>query len=282
MPGSSTRTGWVDRLIGVTGSGGPFGTVQLGRLAVDGALAGPHPKMSLSTIAETTLNGANTATERRRWSKTLRAMYADAPAAVSEAADTALTALATATRLARDGYRPAHGASYPSSDLGTALRDTAHLIKAGVGLRVAFIDFGDCDFHSALGTLQEGLMLDYLNDVGRSLAAFATDLGAALGKVTVVTLSEFGRRVEENGNQGADHGHGNAMVVLGGGVRGGQVWGDWPGLAPDRLDNGDLAGTTDYRTVLAELLEKRTGTPTSGVFPGLTSNRLGMFKPLAS
>lgn len=98
-----------------------------------------------------------------------------------------------------------------------------------------------------------------------------------MSDVTLVTLSEFGRRVAQNGSGGLDHGHGNVSLVMGGGVRGGQVYGRWPGLAAANLDNGDLAGTTDYRTILAEALEKRAQLSSSTVFPLLGTDRLGMF-----
>jgi uncharacterized protein (DUF1501 family) len=109
------------------------------------------------------------------------------------------------------------------------------------------------------------------------LAAFATDLGPSLADVTVVTLSEFGRRVEQNGSGGVDHGHGNLVMVLGGGTVGGQVYGTWPGLAPDALVDGDLAGTTDYRTILGEILQKRCGAGSLGsIFPGFSGTELGL------
>jgi uncharacterized protein (DUF1501 family) len=103
-----------------------------------------------------------------------------------------------------------------------------------------------------------------------------------MDRVTVITLSEFGRRIKENGSGGTDHGHGQAVMMLGGGVRGGQVHGTWPGLAEVDLVDGDLAGTTDYRTILAEALEKRCGAGSlSTVFPGLGSDRLNAFKARA-
>ena len=122
-------------------------------------------------------------------------------------------------------------------------------------------------------------MHDNLTGFGNALAAFAADLGPAMSRVVVVTLSEFGRRVMENDSGGVDHGHGNAVFVMGGGIRGGSVYGRWPGLAPNDLVLGNLKGTTDYRTILAELLEKRCGLSGHQVFPGLGSSRLGLAKP---
>jgi uncharacterized protein (DUF1501 family) len=122
-------------------------------------------------------------------------------------------------------------------------------------------------------------MYDHLHDLAISLAAFAKDLGSAMAKVTLVTLSEFGRRVAQNGSNGLDHGHGNAVLLLGGGVNGGKVYGRWPGLAPTHLVAGDLAGTTDYRTVLAEILQRRCQLGSvSGVFPGFQYSPLGVVR----
>jgi uncharacterized protein (DUF1501 family) len=173
----------------------------------------------------------------------------------------------TARQLKADGYTPANGAAYPhrvpggpyqGSDLSKALMDVARLIKAQVGLQIVCLDYDDWDMHADLGTVGSGRFHDRLSEWAACIAAFLTDLGpAGMDHVTMVTLSEFGRRVEENGDRGVDHGHGNVMLMFGGGVAGGEVHGTWPGLAPDKLDDGDLAGTTDYRDVLAEVLTER-------------------------
>ncbi len=145
-------------------------------------------------------------------------------------------------------------------------------MKADVGLQVAAVDYGDWDMHTDMGTVQSGWLHDKLDELSRSLDAFATDLGAKLGDVTLVTLTEFGRSLVENGSGGVDHGHGQAVLLLGGGVQGGQVHGTWPTLEPGALAGGDLAGTTDYRQILAEILEKRCeGSEISTVFPGVSS-----------
>jgi uncharacterized protein (DUF1501 family) len=202
-------------------------------------------------------------------------MHAGAKSAVADPARLALRALGTAAALpdapADDGY--------PDGDLGDALRDVARLVRAGVGLRVATVDFGDWDMHVGLGRVEDGWMARQLTELGEALAAFATDLGPDLGRVTLVTLSEFGRRVEENASGGLDHGHGNLMLVLGGGVNGGRMHGGWPGLAPGALLDGDLPATNDYRTVLAEVLERRCGVAGTQVFPKLGSARLGVVRP---
>ncbi len=176
---------------------------------------------------------------------------------------------------------PANGAVYPDTGLGNALQDIARLIKADVGLQVAAVDYGDWDMHVDMGTFDTGWMHDHLTELSDSLAAFGTDLGStALQDVTLVSLTEFGRRVEENGSGGMDHGYGQAVMMLGGGIKGGQVHGLWPGLAPTDLIDGDLNGQNDYRRVLAEILEKRCEASTvSDVFPGLDSPRIEIDEP---
>ena len=128
--------------------------------------------------------------------------------------------------------------------------------------------------HAGMGTVDTGWMHDHLSELGTALDAFATDLGGKLDDVTLVTLTEFGRRIEENGSGGTDHGYGQTVFLLGGGVKGGQVHGIWPSLALDKLLDGDLAKTTDYRSILAEILEKRCeASSVSEIFPDLPSDR---------
>src|SRR5206468_1866313 len=148
---------------------------------------------------------------------------------------------------------PANGAEYPRGPFGEALRQIAQLIKANVGLEVAFADMPGWDTHVAQGAERGQLALRF-REFGGALAAFARDLGDKMADVVVITMSEFGRTVAENGNRGTDHGHATAMLVLGGGVRGGRAYGRWPGLAPQQLFEGrDLAVTTDFRSLLTDL-----------------------------
>ncbi len=281
-PGSSLRTGWLDRTMGLTGAGTAFAGAQVGQSMAAPAFAGPQAKMTLSSVSDFRMYSAWDAAEGLRWKTALTAMHVGRPELTAGPARTALAALSTVDTLRTTPYLPAGGAQYPEGDLGPALRDVAQLIKADVGLRVAAVDFGDWDMHADLGSHDDAYGWQYrkLSEVARSLAAFAADLGPRLGGVTVVTLSEFGRRVYENGSGGVDHGHGNAVLLLGGGggVVGGRVYGRWPGLAEADLTDGDLAGTTDYRTVFAEVLERRCGVTASTVFPGLGSERLGAFR----
>ncbi len=275
-PGASVRTGWLDRVSSAQGTGGAFATVGVGADANQQALVGPAPELLIGSLKDFSLSGGKDAAERARWTTALAAMHRGARSSVATPARRTLGALGVAAALREADYTPSGGADYPNGDLGDALRDVAKLIKAGVGLRVATVDFGDWDMHQGLGRVSGGWMTRQLTELGEALAAFATDLGPAMAGVNLVTLSEFGRRVQENASGGLDHGHGNAMLLLGGGVVGGRVHGQWRGLAPADLDAGDLPAANDYRLVLAEILERRCGVAASAVFPGLGSGRLGL------
>jgi uncharacterized protein (DUF1501 family) len=166
-------------------------------------------------------------------------------------------------------YQPENGADYPRSPFGQALRQIAQLTKANVGLEVAFADVGGWDTHVNQGAAQ-GQLAGRLDDFSRSIAALVADLGDRMADTVVLTMSEFGRAVNENGNRGTDHGHGNAMLVIGGGVRGGHVYGKWPGLAVEqRYDRRDLAVTTDFRDVFGEVVVRHLGvSDPKPIFPG--------------
>ena len=157
-------------------------------------------------------------------------------------------------------------ARYPVGQFGDSLRQIAQLIKAGVGVEVAFADIGGWDHH----TNEVGQLANLLRQFGGALAAFWRDLGDRMADVAVVTMSEFGRTARENGNRGTDHGHGNVMFAMGGGVRGGKIYGDWPGLEKEQLYEGrDLKLTTDFRDVLGELVATHLNNPDlRTVFPG--------------
>ena len=176
-----------------------------------------------------------------------------------------------------NNYVPSNGAVYPGGSFGDNLKTVAQLVKANLGLRAATIDLGGWDTHQYEGDGGGGYLANnQLTPLGQGLAAFYTDLNNAAcaldytRKLTVVVMSEFGRRLKENANHGTDHGHGNVMFVLGGNVNGGQVYGQWPGLANNQLyQSTDLAVTTDYRRVLSEIVTSRLGNPNlSTVFPG--------------
>jgi len=164
---------------------------------------------------------------------------------------------------------PANGAQYPGGRFGASLKQIAQLIKADVGLEVAFADSGGWDTHAAQGN-ERGQLALRLKDFAEALAAFDRDLGDRMEDVVVLSMSEFGRTVRENGNRGTDHGHANAMVLLGGPVAGGRVHGTWPGLRPEQLFEGrDLAVTTDFRDLFAEVAVRHLRVPASApLFPG--------------
>ena len=176
-------------------------------------------------------------------------------------------------------YKPAPGADYPRGRFGDALRQTAQLIKANLGVQVAFTDIGGWDHHVNEGNTQ-GQMANLLREYAASLAAFWTDLGDLAEDTVIVTMSEFGRTAHENGNRGTDHGHGNVMLVLGGPVRGGRVYGRWPGLEGEQLYEGrDLAVTTDFRQVLGEAVTRHLGNhDLATVFPGFDNGGLGFLR----
>ncbi|MBA2292402.1 MAG: DUF1501 domain-containing protein [Gemmatimonadales bacterium] len=173
----------------------------------------------------------------------------------------------------------ANGAEYPRGELGSSMRQVAQLIRADLGVEIAFVDVGGWDTHVNQGAAQ-GQLATRLNDLGAAIGAFVTDLGDRMADVALITMSEFGRTVRENGTGGTDHGHGTAMFVIGGDVRGGAVHGNWPGLGADALHEGrDLAVTTDFRTLFSEVLQGHLGAvDLKGVFPGFTgSPTLGVY-----
>jgi uncharacterized protein (DUF1501 family) len=270
---TSTHTGWLDRALAAIGPGTTFRAIAEGE-STPRSLVGVEPKLVLDGIESFALAGWSGVREKTM--AALQALYTgfDHPAATF--ATTTVKALESARQLASRPYQPA--AEYPGGGFANRLKDVARLVKAKVGLRVATIDLGGWDMHTGLGNVDGGEMRRHLEELGGALGAFATDLGPQLDNVTLVTMSEFGRRVAQNGNAGTDHGHGGVMLVLGGGLNGGKVHGRWPGLAPAALDNGDLAGPNDYRDVMAEGLIRGFGVgDVSKVFPDHKYRRLGVF-----
>ncbi len=166
-------------------------------------------------------------------------------------------------------YRPANGVSYPGTPFANSMKQVAQLMKANLGVEAAFADIGDWDTHVNQGSIN-GRLNNRLREFSEAIAAFWNDMGQDAEHITLVTMSEFGRTAKQNGTGGTDHGHGNVMFVLGGGVRGGKVYGRWPGLAKEQLNEGrDLAVTTDFRQVLGELTQRTLGIrDLDKVFPG--------------
>jgi uncharacterized protein (DUF1501 family) len=170
-----------------------------------------------------------------------------------------------------EGYSPAANANYPRGKFGRSLAQIAQLIKSDLGVEIAFADMSGWDTHVAQGAA-EGQLSGRLTELGEGLAALAVDLGDRMQDVVVLTMSEFGRTVRENGSSGTDHGHGTAMLLLGGAVKGGRVLGQWPGLdQASRYEGRDLAVTTDFRVLFSEVLKDHLGIgDISAVFPGFT------------
>jgi len=239
-------------------------------------LHGPAPEVAAPSLSSFTLAGPQAAGDRM--TAALRQMHAEVDGPGAAAGRNALRAL-DAVGQVRAAAGAQNGAVYPKGALGDALSDAARLIRHGAGVRTVCLDGGDWDMHQGLGRAGTGWMADQAGQLAGALAAFAQDLGPLMSRVTLVTVSEFGRRVAENGSGGVDHGYGNAMLLLGGGIVGGRVHGAWPGLTAAALDSGDLAGTTDYRNVLGELLTGRCGLPAAAlaqVFPGHRLAPLGL------
>jgi len=183
----------------------------------------------------------------------------------------AFDAMRTLAKKTAGQYRPANGAVYPRSPFGQALQEIARLAKSDVGLEIAFAESTQWDHHVNQGAAT-GQMANRLDDFSRGIAALAQDLGERMADTVILTMSEFGRAVAENGSRGTDHGHGNAMFVIGGSVKGRKVYGEWPGLKADqRFEGRDLAITTDFRAVFSEIVVKHLGASTAAgarVFPG--------------
>jgi uncharacterized protein (DUF1501 family) len=280
-PGSSLRRGWVNRMIGLNDAAQPTEAVHINGTVVPTMLAGPTPTLSATRLDGFALPGAvdSWADNRRRQ---LNTVWGSASGALGTAGRAALAVSARLGPVADQTYRPQNDARYPETwpakPLGDALKDTAHLIRADVGAEIISVDYGSWDMHSEYGGEGQGQMQAMVSGFAQSVNAFMRDLGPALrSRVTVVTISEFGRRVAENGNRGLDHGWGNMMLLMGGGVRGGRYHGRWPGLAPIALEEGDLEVTTDYRNVLGEVITRRFPDRSVGkVFPGLSYAPLGV------
>lgn len=270
-PGSTVRTGWLNRLIGTDASRSPLQGFNVGGGVVPTSLFDPQEVISAWGVDSLQISGDDDAstTQRRRTSlHTLwdgdRGPLGDAMRSLFDAIDDFAPARATSD----------HRDAYPDTDLGRALSEVARVIRGDVGVEVITVDQGDWDMHSDLGRVDHGRLHDNAGDLATSLAAFFGDLGSQASKVTLVTISEFGRRVVENGSGGLDHGYGNVMLLAGAGVRGGRYYGSWAGLSDD--DDADLLVTTDYRSVLSEVVTSRFDASTATVFPGFSPEPVGV------
>ena len=274
----STPDGWMNRYLHAKEhqKATPFRAVALAR-QLPRALQGRAPALAIGQIAQFGIR-AGQATDTVQSS--FEAEYAAvADSVLRSTGREAFEAIRILKQADPARYAPANGAEYPRSPFGEALKQIAQLIKADVGLEVAFAESGNWDHHANEGGAF-GVLANRLDDLSRGIAALVADLGDRMQDVVVMTMSEFGRAVAENGSRGTDHGHGNAMMIIGGSVRGGRVYGQWPGLAREqRHDGRDLAITTDFRAVFNEVVRGHLGlADTSGVFPGFSgTQRLGMF-----
>jgi uncharacterized protein (DUF1501 family) len=263
----STDDGWANRHLQAHAdpSATPFRAVAL-TPTLPRTLSGPAPAVALTSVRGFRLRPAAS----RGGSRGFEDMYAGAVRdALHGAGAETFEAVEFLRRHAPDRYTPAATAAYPRGRLSDNLKQVAQLLKADAGVELAFVETSGWDHHAAEGGVQ-GLLAARLRELGGSLAAFHRDLGERMRDVVVVTLTEFGRTVRENGNRGTDHGHASVSLVLGGPVRGGRVLGRWPGLAGDALYEGrDLAVTTDFRDLLAELVANHLGArELAPVFPG--------------
>ncbi len=269
----STSDGWLNRYLQAPRNeppSTPFRAVSL-TPQLPRMLQGASPALAMSQIGQFGIRSGQTTDTA---GASFEAQYAAAANRVlGGTGREAFDAIKTLKVVDPARYQPDNGADYPRSPFGQALKQIGQLTKADVGLEVAFADVGGWDTHVNQGSSQ-GQLATRLDDFSRSLAALVTDLGSRMADTVILTMSEFGRAVVENGNRGTDHGHGNAMMVLGGGVRGGRVYGTWPGLAADRrYDGRDLAVTTDFRDVFGEIVVRHLGvSDPKPIFPGYASS----------
>jgi uncharacterized protein (DUF1501 family) len=272
-------TGWLARHLQTEASpnSSPFRAVGIGAM-LPASLRGPVSATALESIAGFHLGGNNPSPQIARFQADLEQVYAG-PGTLEAAAALTFDSMKTLAKVNSTRYVPEGGASYPAGSYSMGLEQIAQLIKADVGLEAATLDIGGWDTHILEGAI-EGRMPKLMTEFASGLWAFYQDLGDRFSRVTVVTMSEFGRRVAENGNAGTDHGHGNVMFVLSGNLAASKVYGQWPGLAADQLvAPGDLAVSTDFRDVLGEIVQKRLANPDlADVFPGYSEMKfVGLF-----
>jgi uncharacterized protein (DUF1501 family) len=263
----ATGDGWLNRSLHSLPMADPsaFRAIALGP-ALPRILSGPERAVAINNINEFGVGGRS----GNPIANTFEAMYDQSSDSVLHGTGQETFDAVKMLKAADPAkYKPTAGADYPKGRFGDSLRQLAQLIKANLGVQVAFADIGGWDHHVNEGSTQ-GQIANVLRDFGQALAAFWTDLGDLGEDTVVVTMSEFGRTARENGNRGTDHGHANVMFVIGGPVKGGRVYGQWPGLDQSQLYEGrDLALTTDFRRVIGEAVARHLGNQNlSNVFPG--------------
>lgn len=266
----ATSDGWMNRALCREPHASPLRAVSLSP-SLPRTLRGKNESISIGSIGDFEVKDARAAA-------TFESMYeASADVLLNGTAREMFEAVKIMQLVQKTPYEPANGAHYPGGRLGQSLQQIARLIKAKVGLEVAFTDVGGWDTHvnEVAAQSHTGQLANLLKDFGDALAAFSRDMGDQMADITVVTMSEFGRTVRENGDRGTDHGHANIMFVLGGRARGGKIYGEWPGLEREQLYEGrDLNVTTDFRSVLAELVSKQMeNREIASVFPRFSDFR---------
>jgi uncharacterized protein (DUF1501 family) len=259
-PGRTSSDGWLNRALRPAGK-----TVSPVRAIAASAqlprtLRGEQPAVALNNLEQFQVRDRDAA-------GILETMYeTTSDANLMAAGKNAFDAVKMIQSLNRTPDTPVNGVQY-AGEFGRSLQQIARLIKADAGVEAAFAEIGGWDHH----TNEMPQLTPLLQQFGNSLAAFARDMGDRMTDIVLVTMSEFGRTAREDGNGGTDHGHGNVMMVLGGPVRGGKIYGRWPGLEPEQLyEQRDLAVTTDFRDVLGELTRQHLGRKPDEVFPGYT------------
>ncbi|MEP6715042.1 MAG: DUF1501 domain-containing protein [Terriglobia bacterium] len=266
----ATSDGWLNRALPAeTGKVSPVRAVSLGP-TLPRSLRGANNAVAVESLGNFNVKDAAAAS-------VLQSMYRGSQDKIlGGTGRETFDAVSLLQSLQKTPYQPAAGANYPPGRFGESMRQIAQLIKADIGVEVAFADLGGWDHHvNEVGPKASvGQLAARLGEFGASLAAFCQDLGDRMQDVVVVTMSEFGRTAKENGNRGTDHGHANAMFVMGGPVQGGKVYGQWPGLAPEQLyEQRDLALTTDFRDVLSEAVYQHLGNRSmTPVFPNYAAS----------
>jgi uncharacterized protein (DUF1501 family) len=269
-----TTDGWLNRYLAVKGTCDecnlaktPFRAVSM-TPQTPRILEGPSATVAMNSLDEFSVRATGNSAER------LEALYRTGSADLVHGTGAEMFDAVKMLRAANpQKYLPQNGAEYPRSQFGLRLLQIAQLIKANVGLEIAFADVGGWDTHVNQGS-STGQLAQRLDDFSRSIAALVTDLGDRMDDVVILTMSEFGRMARENGNRGTDHGHAGALFVIGGHVKGGKVHGRWPGLEQEQLYEGrDLALTTDFRSVFAEVVSDHLGARAlDRIFPGFTAS----------
>jgi len=268
----STDDGWLNRALQAEDlrhhqEHTAFRALALGS-QVPRTLAGKVPAIALSNVNNFTVGGKGPAPSQA--ATAFQAMYGESGDSILHATGDETFDAVKMLRAANPGqYTPLAGANYPNNEFGNNMKQIAQLLKANLGVEAAFTDVSGWDTHQNQGGVT-GQLADRLREFSSAIAAFWLDMGPAAENITLVTMSEFGRTARQNGTGGTDHGHANAMFVLGGHVKGGKVYGRWPGLADEQLNEGrDLTVTTDFRQVLGEAVAKTIGANNlEVVFPG--------------